>query len=368
MKYLYFLLLSLFSFLHSISAQSYSSCYPYYYYSSYYYFYNNGAYCCYTSSYRASYISSYYAYCPYYTASTTAPAATTSLSNACNYYYYSYYYSSSCCYKDVTAYNAYYSNNYYYTTTDCNLATTTAPSASCYNYYYSSNYGTKCCKFLDTSYSYSTYDTYCPTKSSLTSSSICGSSCCTVYTPVYNGYETFYFPQYFCPDSTSRIYSYCGTFCGMAIVFGILGFCFCICGIAFTIAYCILFDKIIKKKKGAVNQVNSVPNSTHPSAGLQDSTVVRKQDWNRDSLPPQIPGYTFVANPTNTAGTLPYPVQLGGATNVPPNPVQLGGAAFVPPNPLYIPSIETHGAAPYPTFPQPVQTSAADDDTYVSIN
>ena len=333
----YFLLLSLFAFLHSLSAQSYSGC------SSYYY--SGSTLCCYKISYSYSYYyySYYYSYCPYYT--TTSAPATTSLSNYCRSYYYSYYYSSRCCY---------YSSNYYYTTGDCDLATTTtqAPS-SCYYYYYNSYYRVRCCTYRDYSYNSATYDQYCPSKSTL--SSQCGSRCCTAYAPVYNGYETFYYSQYFCPSSPNSIaYSYCGSLCGMAAAFGTLGFCCCICGLGFTIGFIILITQTLsKKKKVTPNQTLSVPANQPISAGLRDSTIEMKQNWKQETLPPQIPGYTYISNPANTTDLLQHPIDLGGATNISPNPV-------------YVPRIETHGAAPYPTFSQPVATDT--EETYLTIN
>ena len=354
----YLLLLVLFSLFHSLSAQSYSSCNSYYYSPYYYYYSSNGALCCYKYSYRSSYHTTYYVYCPYYTYATTAPA-TTSISNDCNTYYYSYYYSSSCCYKKVAAYSPYYSSNYYYTTSDCDLTTTTTPApTTCYYYYYSSYYGTKCCTFYDySSSSSSNYDQYCPSTSTL--SYQCGTSCCTASAPVYNGFETFYYSQYFCPKSPkSSVTSsyYCGPSCVIAAAFGTFGFCFCICGLAFTIGSTILCTRIFKRKsRVTANQISSVPTNQPTSAGQPDGTIEMKQNWNRETLPPQIPGYTYVPNPANTTYASPNPVQLGGATNVPPNPV-------------YVPSVETHRTASYPAFPQPVQTYANDEDTYVAIN
>ena len=323
----YILLLVLFSLLPSLSDQSYSYCG-----SSYSYFYNsNGALCCYRNQYYYYYYyyysSYYYIYCPYYTYATTTPIATTSLSNYCSSYYYSSYYSSRCCYKSVRAYNYYYSSNYYYTTRDCDLdtttiATTTQAPSSCSYYYYSNSYGTKCCTFRDYSYYSTTYDQYCPRTSTL--SSQCGTSCCSAYVPVYNGYQTFYYSQYFCPDNNSH--SYCGSFCGMAATFGTLGICCCICGLGFTITFSILFALIAKKKKETQFQVTqpdrfrSVSTDQPDTAGLQYSTIEMKQIWPKESLPPQIPGYIFNDNPVNTIDIQRSP-QKEGATNITPNPV-----------------------------------------------
>ena len=54
--------------------------------------------------------------------------------------------------------------------------------------------------------------------------------------------------------------------------------------------------------------------------GLQYSTNEMNQARRKESLPPQIPGYTYNANPAYTTD-MQYSPQLGGAANTPSNPV-----------------------------------------------
>ena len=107
----------------------------------------------------------------------------------------------------------------------------------------------------------------------------------------------------------------------MAVSFGTLGICFCICGLGFTITFIILTVVIITKKtetKVEITQPNhyrSVSVRDPKSAGLEYTTVELQQVWRKESLPPNIPGYTYKAIPAITTDTQP-----SGATNVPPNP------------------------------------------------
>ena len=115
----------------------------------------------------------------------------------------------------------------------------------------------------------------------------------------------------------------------MAIVYGLFGSCFCLCGLAFSIAFCVLVHMMVNKKKTtpAVNPVYSnvagaTPRSGFtPGSGLQDSTTATKQQFKQETLPPQIPGYTYNPNPTNTGGATPYPLLIDTSANLPPNPL-----------------------------------------------
>ena len=124
----------------------------------------------------------------------------------------------------------------------------------------------------------------------------------------------------------------------MAIVFGLFGSCFCICGIAFSIAFCVLVHIMANKKKtAAVNPACTNVAGATPVSGLQDSNAAMKQQFKQETLPPQIPGYTYNPNPTNTGGATPYPNLIDTAVNLPPNP-------------LYnqIPQVVTHGTVQVP--------------------
>ena len=321
----YFLLLTLFAFYHSLFVLAphtdYSSCHSSYYNYYYYFYSSNGTLCCYRYSYRNPYHTTYYVYCPYYFTYAPAAPATTSISNYCNTYYYSYYYSSSCCYKYVTAYNPYYRSNYYYTTRDCSTNTTPAPpSGTCNTYYYSSYYGTTCCNFISYYYSrYPYYSQYCPPKYTL--ENLCSSSCCTANVPVYNGSDVFYYSQYYCPYEEDIDY-FCGNFCGMAIIFGLVGSCSCICGLGFAIAFFVFFgllmnDKVRKHRNNSTYIVEH-QTPTQLSDGLQGHTNEYRQEWEqREDPPPEFHGYTYDPNPVNVPDTVPYPHQVTGATNTP---------------------------------------------------
>ena len=149
----------------------------------------------------------------------------------------------------------------------------------------------------------------------------CATGCCSASLPVYNGYETFYFSQYFCPDTSSN----CGSFCIMAISFGVLGLCFCICGLGFVIAFIIIIVMIVAKCRETrveitrPNHYRSVsivdPKLSHPDY----NSVEVQQIWRKESLPPKIPGYTYTAIPAITTD-VKSSSQSGAATNVPVNP------------------------------------------------
>ena len=300
-----------------ISAQNYYDCNSYYY-SSY-----NSALCCYKTGYY-TYYSYSYSYCPYYTSDTTTFPTTTypSPASSCSYYTYSYN-DNLCCVSRDTTYS--------------------------YYYYYSSNY----------------YYTYCPTTSTL--DSICGSSCCYADVPVYANSDVFYYSTYHCPSTPYYNYNYyttyCGSYCILAVVFGLFGSCFCLCGIAFSIAFCVLVHMMVNKKQKTTPVANtSYANSpgAAPESGLQDSTMAMKQQFKQETLPPQIPGYTYNPNPTNTDGVTPYPLQIDTNVNLPPNPVY-----------NQLPQVVTHGTAqpfvPQSNIQQPPATNLPAEETYAYI-
>ena len=229
------------------------------------------------------------------------------------------------------------------------ISITLVSSASSCSYYSYSSSDNLCCVSRNTpSYSYYYYYTrsyyssyyyyyytYCPTTSTL--DTICGSSCCNASVPVYANSDVFYYSTYHCPSTSYYNYynyynyyyynynnyyvTYCGGFCIMAIVFGLFGSCFCICGIAFSIAFCVLVHIMANKKKTPVNPTCTNVAGATPVSGLQDSSVAMKQQFKQETLPPQIPGYTYNPNPTNTGGATPYPNLMDTAVNLPPNPL-----------------------------------------------
>ena len=209
------------------------------------------------------------------------------------------------------------------------------------------------------------YYTYCPTTSTL--DSICGSSCCYADVPVYANSDVFYYSTYHCPSTPYYNYNYyttyCGSYCILAVVFGLFGSCFCLCGIAFSIAFCVLVHMMVNKKQKTTPVANtSYANSpgAAPESGLQDSTMAMKQQFKQETLPPQIPGYTYNPNPTNTDGVTPYPLQIDTNVNLPPNPVY-----------NQLPQVVTHGTAqpfvPQSNIQQPPATNLPAEETYAYI-
>ena len=54
-------------------------------------------------------------------------------------------------------------------------------------------------------------------------------------------------------------------------------------------------------------------------SGLQDSPMAMKQRHQQD-IPPQISGYAYNPNPSNTGGATPYPLEDDTSVNLHPNP------------------------------------------------
>lgn len=136
------------------------------------------------------------------------------------------------------------------------------------------------------------------------------------------GYTSSNYMYYydFCPDNT-----YCGSSCVMAIIYGSFGSCFCFCGLAFFIGFCVLVYKMVSRNSCktqpaqteiAFTQYGATPATT--GSGLQDSPMVMKRKLQQDTLPPQIPGYTYNPNPSNTGGATAY-LQFDTDVNLPPN-------------------------------------------------
>ncbi|KAI6658142.1 hypothetical protein LOD99_11128 [Oopsacas minuta] len=146
----------------------------------------------------------------------------------------------------------------------------------------------------------------------------------------------------------------------MAIVFSIFGSCFCLCGLAFSIAFCVLVHLMVKKKKSRSQPIKTVqaplPQSVAPPTaprGLQDSTMEMKQQFKQETLPPQIPGYTYNPNLANTFDTAPYPPPMNAAMNIPANPTYLSSSQIV-----------TDGIHQQPVHLQPVNAVPTDDETF----
>lgn len=214
---------------------------------------------------------------------------------------------------------------------------------SCYYYYYSysSSSETKCCEYK-TGYYYSSYYTsYCPPRSVLSSNcTVTGYRCCNVTVPVNTGYNTFYYYAYFCPNYYSYYnyqyyyYNYqyyytarsnCGFYCASTASFAIVGFCFCLCGLGFTISLCIIVKFIIGQKKKPVTIYSYSP---HNPVAVGVSTGPENINFKAQFLdvsPPPYPEY--IQNPSNpypgrniTPGTNPLRAHSTGATAYPPEP------------------------------------------------
>ena len=143
--------------------------------------------------------------------------------------------------------------------------------------------------------------------------------CCYKIGYTSSNYRYYYT---FCPDNT-----YCGSFCAMAIIYGSFGSCFCLCGLAFFIGFCVLVYKLFNNKNSyktqpvqtelVLAQHGATPTTVR--SVLQYSPVTMKQNLQQDTLPPQIPGYTYNPTPSNTGGATSYPLLMDTSVNLPLN-------------------------------------------------